>query len=191
MDLTACSGIYIINLGKTWEKFQLATRVIVAIENPEYHCSICQTIWSKGCVEVCSIQWSSCHCWEAHPCPLPIKEAALGNIPTTAFCDTEFWTLKFLPTTKANTALAVYFGFSDVDLFFYREPEEAKKREEEEAASTADYGNIDYPAGMSSIAGDWGPVGADAGWDEAAAPSTMEAVGINVVSGIPPSTSWD
>jgi small subunit ribosomal protein SAe len=28
-------GVYIINLGKTWEKLQLAARVIVAIENPE------------------------------------------------------------------------------------------------------------------------------------------------------------
>lgn len=28
------SGIYIINLGKTWEKLQMAARVIVAIENP-------------------------------------------------------------------------------------------------------------------------------------------------------------
>lgn len=28
-------GIYIINIGKTWEKLQLAARVIVAIENPQ------------------------------------------------------------------------------------------------------------------------------------------------------------
>ena len=28
-------GIYIINLGKTWEKLQLAARAIVAIENPQ------------------------------------------------------------------------------------------------------------------------------------------------------------
>uniref|UniRef100_A0A1J3KAQ9 40S ribosomal protein Sa-2 n=1 Tax=Noccaea caerulescens TaxID=107243 RepID=A0A1J3KAQ9_NOCCA len=28
-------GIYIINLGKTWEKLQMAARVIVAIENPK------------------------------------------------------------------------------------------------------------------------------------------------------------
>jgi ribosomal protein uS2 len=28
-------GIYIINLGKTWEKLQMAARVIVAIENPQ------------------------------------------------------------------------------------------------------------------------------------------------------------
>jgi ribosomal protein uS2 len=32
---TVLSGIYIINLGKTWEKLQLAARVIVAIENPQ------------------------------------------------------------------------------------------------------------------------------------------------------------
>lgn len=30
-----CLGIYIINLGKTWEKLQLAARVIVGIENPQ------------------------------------------------------------------------------------------------------------------------------------------------------------
>lgn len=28
-------GIYVINLGKTWDKLQLAARVIVAIENPQ------------------------------------------------------------------------------------------------------------------------------------------------------------
>ena len=28
-------GIYVINLGKTWEKLQMAARVIVAIENPQ------------------------------------------------------------------------------------------------------------------------------------------------------------
>ncbi|CAI9761712.1 unnamed protein product [Fraxinus pennsylvanica] len=28
-------GIYIINLGKTWEKLMMAARVIVAIENPQ------------------------------------------------------------------------------------------------------------------------------------------------------------
>jgi small subunit ribosomal protein SAe len=27
-------GIYILNLGKTWDKLQLAARIIVAIENP-------------------------------------------------------------------------------------------------------------------------------------------------------------
>ncbi|CAH8359725.1 unnamed protein product [Eruca vesicaria subsp. sativa] len=28
-------GIYIFNLGKTWEKLMMAARVIVAIENPQ------------------------------------------------------------------------------------------------------------------------------------------------------------
>jgi small subunit ribosomal protein SAe len=30
-----CLGIFIINVGKTWEKLELAARVIVAIENPQ------------------------------------------------------------------------------------------------------------------------------------------------------------
>lgn len=33
--LSLLIGIFIINLGKTWEKLQLAARVIVAIENPQ------------------------------------------------------------------------------------------------------------------------------------------------------------
>ncbi len=28
-------GIFVFNLGKTWEKLQLAARIIVAIENPQ------------------------------------------------------------------------------------------------------------------------------------------------------------
>ena len=28
-------GIYVINLGKTWDKLQLAARIVVAIENPQ------------------------------------------------------------------------------------------------------------------------------------------------------------
>jgi small subunit ribosomal protein SAe len=28
-------GIYVINLEKTWEKLQMAARIIVAIENPQ------------------------------------------------------------------------------------------------------------------------------------------------------------
>ena len=28
-------GIHIINIGKTWEKIQLAARIIVAVENPQ------------------------------------------------------------------------------------------------------------------------------------------------------------
>jgi ribosomal protein S2 len=29
------SGLYLINLGKTWEKLMLAARIIVAIDNPQ------------------------------------------------------------------------------------------------------------------------------------------------------------
>nr|XP_029149705.1 40S ribosomal protein SA-like [Arachis hypogaea] len=34
-EVAVFQGIYIINLGKTWEKLQLAARIIVAIENPQ------------------------------------------------------------------------------------------------------------------------------------------------------------
>ena len=33
--LGACVGVFVINIGKTWEKLVLAARLIVAIENPE------------------------------------------------------------------------------------------------------------------------------------------------------------
>jgi small subunit ribosomal protein SAe len=33
--LCSLSGIFIINVGKTWDKLQLAARVIVAIDNPQ------------------------------------------------------------------------------------------------------------------------------------------------------------
>lgn len=35
-----CSGVHIINLGKTWEKIILAARIIVTIENPQDICVI-------------------------------------------------------------------------------------------------------------------------------------------------------
>lgn len=60
-----------------------------------------------------------------------------------------------------------------VDLFFYREPEEAKQQEEEEAAAPADYGITDYGAtGIAGLSADqWPSQLADAPWPaEVAAP---------------------
>lgn len=42
-------GIYVFNLGKTWEKLQLAARIIVAIENPQVR-SKCRGREMGGCV---------------------------------------------------------------------------------------------------------------------------------------------
>jgi small subunit ribosomal protein SAe len=40
-------GIFLINLGKTWEKIQLAARVIVAIENPADVCVSSARPWGQ------------------------------------------------------------------------------------------------------------------------------------------------
>ena len=45
-----------------------------------------------------------------------------------------------------------------VDLFFYREPEEAKQQEEEEAVVGADYGITNYAtAGVAGLSGNQRP----------------------------------
>ncbi|KAG0482718.1 hypothetical protein HPP92_010802 [Vanilla planifolia] len=107
-------GIYIINLGKTWEKLQLAARVIVAIENP--HDIIVQSARPYGQRAVLKFaQYTGAHPIAGRHTPgtftnqlqtsfseprlliltdprtdhQPIKESALGNIPTIAFCDTD------------------------------------------------------------------------------------------------------
>jgi len=43
-------GIYLINLGKTWEKIQLAARVIVAIENPKDVILVSARPWGQRAV---------------------------------------------------------------------------------------------------------------------------------------------
>ncbi|KAG8097114.1 hypothetical protein GUJ93_ZPchr0013g33909 [Zizania palustris] len=107
-------GIYIINLGKTWEKLQLAARVIVAIENPQD--MIVQSARPYGQRAVLKFaQYTGAHAIAGRHTPgtftnqlqtsfseprlliltdprtdhQPIKESALGNIPTIAFCDTD------------------------------------------------------------------------------------------------------
>jgi len=43
-------GIHVINLGKTWDKLQLAARIIVAIENPQDICVISARTWGQRAV---------------------------------------------------------------------------------------------------------------------------------------------
>ncbi|KAJ9190446.1 hypothetical protein P3X46_001648 [Hevea brasiliensis] len=107
-------GIYIINLGKTWEKLQLAARVIVAIENPQD--IIVQSARPYGQRAVLKFaQYTGAHAIAGRHTPgtftnqlqtsfseprlliltdprtdhQPIKESSLGSIPTIAFCDTD------------------------------------------------------------------------------------------------------
>ncbi|GLU22509.1 hypothetical protein SLE2022_385800 [Rubroshorea leprosula] len=203
-------GIYIINLGKTWEKLQLAARVIVGIENPQD--IIVQSARPYGQRAVLKFaQYTGAHAIAGRHTPgtftnqlqtsfseprlliltdprtdhQPIKEAALGNIPTIAFCDTDspmkFVDIGIPANNKGKHSIGCLFWLLArmvlqmrgiippgqkwdvmVDLFFYREPEEAKQQEEEEAVAAPEYGLMGTDFGMG--ADQWPAQISDAQW---------------------------
>ncbi|URE07734.1 hypothetical protein MUK42_27261 [Musa troglodytarum] len=97
-------GVFLINLGKTWEKLQLAARVIVAIENPQdiiVQPARRYVYWSSSnagrhtpgtCTNQLQTSFSEPRLLflsDPRTDHQPIKESVLGNIPTIAFCNTD------------------------------------------------------------------------------------------------------
>jgi len=107
-------GLYIINLGKTWEKLQLAARIIVAIENPSDVVVVSARPYGQRAVFKYAQHTGAAYIGGRYTPgtftnqiqkkfleprllvvtdPLtdqqPLKEAAYVNIPTIAFCDTD------------------------------------------------------------------------------------------------------
>ncbi|XP_077236471.1 small ribosomal subunit protein uS2-like [Tasmannia lanceolata] len=237
-------GIYIINLGKTWEKLQLAARVIVAIENPQD--IIVQSARPYGQRAVLKFaQYTGAHPIAGRHTPgtftnqlqtsfseprlliltdprtdhQPIKEAALGNIPTIAFCDTDspmryvdigipannkgkhsigclFWLLARMVLQMRGTILPGQKWDVMVDLFFYREPEEAKEQEGDDVVAAPDYGVPEFSAAALGLPVDQWPaqMGGDAQWaaDVAVPPAIPSVTGVDwTASPVVAGDGWD
>jgi small subunit ribosomal protein SAe len=186
-------GIYVFNLGKTWEKLQLAARIIVGIENPSDIIAISARPYGQRAV-LKFAGYSGAKSTVGRHTPgaftnqmqkgfeeprlliitdprsdhQAIKEASYMNIPIIAFCDTDaeldgvdvaipannkgkhsigmlYYLLTRMVLQMRGTVSAANPWDVMVDMFFYREPEEAKEAETE-AEAVAETGDATFGA---------------------------------------------
>jgi small subunit ribosomal protein SAe len=179
-------GIFVFNLQKTYEKLQLAARIIVAIENPQDIIAISARPYGQRAV-LKFANYTGAKSTVGRHTPgaftnqiqkgfeeprllivtdprtdhQSIKEAAYMNIPVIAFCDTDsdlqgvdvaipannkgkhsigvlYYLLTRMVLQMRGTVSAANPWDVMVDMFFYREPEEAKEEGEAEAAPEYD-----------------------------------------------------
>ena len=107
-------GIFLINIGKTWEKLMIAARIIVAIENPKDVCVCSARLYGQRAV-LKYAQYTGASVIAGRYTPgtftnqiqkrfieprvlvvtdprtdsQPVKEASYVNIPVIALCDTD------------------------------------------------------------------------------------------------------
>ncbi|KAG9154947.1 hypothetical protein Leryth_012140 [Lithospermum erythrorhizon] len=178
-------GIYIINLGKTYEKLMMAARVIVSIENPQD--IIVQSARPYGQRAVLKFaQYTGCHAIAGRHTP-----GTFTNQLQTSFSEPRLLILTdprtdHQPIMHPPICLSIW------------EPEETKEPEEEDAP-VLEYGGPEYGGAETWTSGQipdaqWGAeavvapapgvaVGGDGGWD-AAVPPPMP------VADAPPATGW-